>query len=91
MRAVDATERGEVRGTPSTRTTLSRLRIKCCEYEEAPQATFYPRMWTDYTSHDALLPQVVIGGINVDFIAKGKAKTLRVRTWRLRSQASVTN
>lgn len=40
-------------------------------------------MWRDYTSHDALLPQVVIGGINVDFIAKGKAKALRVRTWWL--------
>lgn len=33
-----------------------------------------------YTSHDALLLQVVVGGINIDFIAKGKTKSLRVRT-----------
>lgn len=33
----------------------------------------------NYTSHDSVVLQVVIGGINVDFIAKGKNKTLRVR------------
>uniref|UniRef100_A0A671VAZ0 Zgc:136858 n=1 Tax=Sparus aurata TaxID=8175 RepID=A0A671VAZ0_SPAAU len=29
---------------------------------------------SDYTTHNAVLLQVVIGGINVDFIAKGKTK-----------------
>lgn len=56
--------------------TLSRHR--CCEYEHT--CRYYPLMWMNYTSHDSVLLQVVIGGINVDFIAKGKTKTLRVRT-----------
>lgn len=38
----------------------------------------------NYTSHDSVLLQVVIGGINVDFVAKGETKTLRVRTSLLR-------
>lgn len=45
---------------------------------------YYPPMWMNYTSHDSVLLQVVIGGINVDFVAKGETKTLRVRTSLLR-------
>lgn len=56
--------------------TLSKHR--CCEYEHTYR--YYPLMWMDYTSWESVLLQVVIGGINVDFIAKGKTKTLRVRT-----------
>lgn len=33
---------------------------------------------TQFRTHNAVLSQVVIGGINVDFIAKGKTKTLHV-------------
>lgn len=44
------------------------------------RSTYFPLMWMNYTSHDSVLLQVVIGGINIDFIAKGKTKTLRVRT-----------
>lgn len=36
------------------------------------------------TSRDSVLLQVVIGGINVDFIAKGKTQTLRVSTLLLK-------
>lgn len=53
-------------------------RHRCCEYEHTYR--YFPLMWMNYTSHDSVLLQVVIGGINVDFIAKGKTKTLRVRT-----------
>lgn len=35
-------------------------------------------MLTQYSTHNAVLSQVVIGGLNVDFIAKGKRKTLHV-------------
>lgn len=31
-----------------------------------------------YSAHSVVILQVVIGGINVDFIAKGKTKTLHV-------------
>lgn len=38
----------------------------------------YITILTQHSTHNAVLLQVVIGGINVDFIAKGKTKTLHV-------------
>lgn len=60
--------------------TLSRR--GCCKYEY--MCGLYHLLGMNPTSHDSALLQVVIGGINVDFIAKGKAKTLRVRISQLK-------
>lgn len=60
--------------------TLSRH--GCCKYEH--MCGFYHLKGMNPASHDSALLQVVIGGINVDFIAKGKTKTLRVRFSQLK-------
>lgn len=43
-----------------------------------PDDSGFTQILVQYNTHNAVLLQVVIGGINVDFIAKGKTKTLHV-------------
>lgn len=77
---VETTEWDKVKAQESSyRKRLSRLTVRYCEYKTHKWVRCFCHMLTQYSKRNAFsLSQVVIGGINVDFIAKGKSKNVKV-------------